>query len=83
MRDDETAVLDRAARTQRALDRAADGAKAMAEYEAERNAVEANTVRLRALRLERERAEHEAATAAAAAAKPKAARRKVRAGGSA
>ena len=82
MRGDDTAVLDRAAKTQRALDPAADGAKAMAEYEAERKAVEANTVRLRALRLERERAEQEAASAAAAA-KPKAASRKARAGGSA
>jgi|GEM_PF-3163749 len=44
------------------LQRAEDGKKAMAEYEAQKLAVDANTVRLRALRLERE--------AAAAAAPP-------------
>ena len=69
MRDEETVAQERAAKAQKALDRAAEGAKAMAEYEAERNAVEANTARLRALRLEKERAEAEAAERAA---KPKA-----------
>ena len=73
--DDETA-LARAAKVQKAQDRAADGMKAMAEYEAERQAVDANTVRLRALRLEKERVEREAAKAAV---KPKAPARKARA----
>ncbi len=75
MANDESVALDKAAKAQKALDRAADGAKAMAEYEAERSAVEANTVRLRALRLEKERVDAKAAKAAKAAegaAKPKA-----------
>src|SRR4051812_28543564 len=38
------------------LQRAEDGKKAMAEYEAQKLAVDANTARLRALRLEREAA---------------------------
>ena len=38
------------------LQRAEDGKKAMAEYEAQKVAVDANTARLRALRLEREAA---------------------------
>ena len=65
MADEEDNVAqDRAAKAQRAHDRAVDGAKAMAEYEAERSAVEANTTRLRALRLEKERVEREAAQSA-------------------
>jgi hypothetical protein len=76
MAQEDTAALDRAAKTQKALDRAADGAKAMAEYEAEKTAVDANTARLRALRLDKERAERDAT---AAAAKPKATGRKSRA----
>ncbi|MDB5558459.1 MAG: hypothetical protein JWQ36_1393 [Enterovirga sp.] len=76
MTEDDTAAQDRAAKAQKALDRAADGAKAMAEYEAEKRATDANTARLRALRLEKERLEREAAKAAA---KPKASGRKARA----
>ena len=76
MTDQEVAAQEKAAKAQKALDRAADGAQAMAEYEAERRAVEANTARLRALRLEKERSEREAAQAAV---KQKAPARKARA----
>jgi hypothetical protein len=51
------------------LQRAEDGKKAMAEYEAQKLAVDANTARLRALRLERE-------AAAAAAAPPELVKKK-------
>ncbi|NNM70972.1 transcriptional regulator [Enterovirga aerilata] len=77
MSEEDHAAQERAAKAQKALDRAADGAKAMAEYEAGRAAVEVNTARLRALRLEKERAERQAS--AAAAVRPKAAGRKARA----
>jgi hypothetical protein len=67
--EQDNVALDRAAKAQKAHDRAIDGAKAMAEYEAERSAVEANTTRLRALRLEKERVDAAAAAKAAKAAK--------------
>jgi hypothetical protein len=54
------------------LQRAEDGKKAMAEYEAQKLAVDANTARLRALRLERE-----AAAAKAPPPEPKPAKKKV------
>ena len=69
---DDTVAQDRAAKAQKAQDRAADGAKAMAEYEAERSAVDANTTRLRALRLEKERVDREAAAPPAPKAKSRA-----------
>jgi hypothetical protein len=53
------------------LQRAEDGKKAMAEYEAQKLAVDANTARLRALRLERE-----AAAAAAPPPEPKPVKKK-------
>ena len=66
MTDDNTAALEREAKAQKAAERAAEGALAMAEYEAEKLAVEANTARLRALRLEKEQADRKAAEALAA-----------------
>jgi hypothetical protein len=56
--------IDRADAQFKKLQRAEDGKKAMAEYEAEQVAVRAKTERLRALRLARE-AEVEAAAQAA------------------
>ena len=79
MQEADAAAQDKAAKAQKALERAADGVKAMEEYEAERLAVDANTARLRALRLEKERADREAAEAAAAKPKAKAPARKARA----
>ena len=76
MQENDTAALDRAAKAQKALDRAEDGAKAMAEYVAEREAVDVNTARLREMRLAKEQAER---VAAKAAAKPKKSGRKTRA----
>ena len=67
--EQDTVAQDRAAKAQKAHDRAVDGAKAMAEYEADRSAVEANTTRLRALRLEKERVDAKAAAKAAKTAK--------------
>ena len=67
--EENTIAQDRAAKAQKAHDRAVDGAKAMAEYEADRSAVEANTTRLRALRLEKERVDAVAAAKAAKVAK--------------
>ena len=75
MEENDTVALDRAAKAQKALDRAEDGAKAMAEYVADREAVDVNTARLRELRLAKEQAERKAA---AAAAKPKKSSRKTR-----
>ena len=77
--EQDNVAQDRAAKAQKAHDRAVDGAKAMAEYEAERTAVDANTTRLRALRLEKEGLDAKAAAKAdkalkaakAAAPKPK------------
>ena len=76
MQENDTAALDRAAKAQKALDRAEDGAKAMAEYVADREAVEVNTARLRELRLAKEQSDRKAA---AAAEKPKKSGRKTRA----
>src|SRR5437868_2534878 len=56
------------------LQRAEDGKKAMADYEAEAVAVRAKTARLRALRLARDAAQQSAAAAAPVPAKKKAAR---------
>ena len=67
--EQDNVAQDRAAKAQKAHDRAIDGAKAMAEYEADRTAVEANTTRLRALRLEKEGIDAKAAVKAAKAAK--------------
>jgi len=67
--EQDNVAQDRAAKAQKAHDRAVDGAKAMAEYEADRSAVEANTTRLRALRLEKERVDAKAAAKAAKTAK--------------
>ena len=75
MEENDTVALDRAAKAQKALDRAEDGAKAMAEYVADREAVDVNTARLRELRLAKEHAERKAA---AAATKPKKSSRKTR-----
>ena len=75
MEENDTVALDRAAKAQKALDRAEDGAKAMAEYVADREAVDVNTARLRELRLAKEQAERKAA---AAATKPKKSSRKTR-----
>jgi hypothetical protein len=66
------------ARFKRKEVQARDGAKAMAEYEAERATVGQKIARLRALRLGKEAADKKAAegVAAAKAAKPKRAKKK-------
>ncbi|WP_319843780.1 hypothetical protein [Terrihabitans rhizophilus] len=76
MDEEKKATAERAAvRVQKAQDREREGAKAMAEYQAETKAVSDRTAKLREQRLARE-AEEEAAKAAAPPAPTKAAKPK-------
>ena len=53
--------LDRLEASARKVERERDAAKAMREYEAEKERIDANTTRLRALRLAKEAADAQAA----------------------
>jgi hypothetical protein len=80
----ETALADRANKNDpqahlRKMERAADGKKAMAEYEAEADAMRAKTEKLRALRLAHEAANPPALKAKGAAKKASAKKTKTKA----